>query len=406
MLTYWSVAGGDGVAGYIGPLANAQEVAVSQSINGDYTLTFSYPRGGDIVPDVLKYVEFEGQYFIVTRVNITEEAYMSVTCQHIFYYYSKKKHLPNIGSTNRGDFIGTPVYSETGTDVSSQITGFRRMTEAEVNALGMAWVTDAIDFESMDKTTAWDGIMRIIECAGRGELYVDNLKWAIVARLGSDTGEILSPGKNLTQYTIERDVTEYINRLYPYGKDDGQINPEAYDKPYIMPVPFGMGEGSIEGYKDYSATTDAQTLFDMALWDMDAYYEGGDVRRYGTSLNPDALDQIAVNVSGKVVDTPLTLGDGLSVVVDGKIFPTRLISYTRHPFDGTPDDISCGHVKKDMYYYLRQVGYFTRQYKKIATGAGAVRGQRIYGGVAVDGAMLTADSSGNLYVNGNKIVTE
>ena len=388
---------------YLAPLAAAEEVAETHTINGERGLTFTYPKDGNIViwTGLIVRVD-DDQCYVITRIRRSEEAYVSVTCVHVFNFYAQKHHLPNVGSTNKGDFIGTPVYSEESgvVDVSSQIRGFTRFTNAELAPLGMEWIDTNIDFESMDKTTAWDAIQQIIQCAGMGELYTDNEKWAIVTRLGTQNNETFAPGKNITQYTIEEDVSEYIAELYPYGKDDLTL-----DDP-VAPVGSIMALNKTSGYKDYSATTDPESLLAAAEWDMNG------------TLNPDALNIRSVNVTAKVIDAKIGIGDTITLCIDGEIIKTRVVSLTRHPLDGTPTEISCGKVKKDMYYYLRQVGFFMRQYQKVSTGAGAIQGGRLYGDLTLrdtkkinnafvtSTAKITLDTNGNLYINGNKIVTE
>ncbi len=402
---------------FIAMLDKASSVEVSQEINGDYSIEFKYPKN-EISFILCDNVEYEGQLYRISRISETEEALLSIKCEHIFIYDAKRTHLPNVASTDSGDFIGEDAYNVI--DAAIEGTGF---SHADVDKLGYKRISTNIDFESVDKTTLYDVIMQVIENAGMGELYVDNYSFAVVERIGEDRDTIIAPGINLTDYTVERDCTELITRFYPYGKDNMEITNAAKNTsklPYIESSSGYLRGRVYHGYKDYSDCTDPDSLLERALWEFD-------------ELNPDRIDVPAVNISGQVTDCrEIGLGDRVCVILNGETTFARVISLKRDPFEATPDSVSIGRVKKDMYYYLSQVGAFTKRYKKVSTTSGKVQGLKVSGtvkttskassaasvvssdgrvkvdsgGVKIYGAVLTADNDGNMYINGKKIRLE
>ena len=81
-----------------------------------------------------------------------------------------------------------------------------------------------IDFYPTDKINTYDVIQNVIEAYGRGEIYYDNYRFAVVERIGKDNGVRMSIKKNMTSLSVERNTQELTTRLYMYGKDDLTIS--------------------------------------------------------------------------------------------------------------------------------------------------------------------------------------
>lgn len=90
-----------------------------------------------------------------------------------------------------------------------------------------------IDFYPTDKINTYDVIQNVIEAYGRGEIYYDNYRFAVVERIGKDNGVRMSIKKNMTSLSVERSTQELTTRLYMYGKDDLTISSVNGGKPYI-----------------------------------------------------------------------------------------------------------------------------------------------------------------------------
>lgn len=390
-----------------GVLYDATDVAVSQQINGDYSLSFKYPRNGELANHaymrVNSVVNCEGQLFRIKKISRTAEPMMSIDCEHIFNCDSKKVHIPNIASTDSGDFIGEDAYTVLEAAVKTAKNhgrNFHLLTDAELAELGMARIAVNIDFESLDKTNLYDVMLKIIECAGIGEIYCDNYNIAIVERIGRDSNIILNTGLNLCDITIERDTSDLVTRLYAYGKDDLTIanaDKNTSGKYYIENF-NSDGEntvgtyGVIEGYIDYSDCTDPNTLFERALWEIDPE-------------NPNRIDVPSINISGAVADLSrigenieqAQLGDTVKILDNGEEFSERIISRTFHPYEAVSDSVSIGRVKKDMFFYLNELGLLAKRYKSVSTNDGRIQGNKVSG---------LSVKNGEIYFNGKKLVTE
>lgn len=392
-------------------LGDAKDVVLNMQINQDYTLEFSNPKNQEHL-EVFNIIEYEGQLFRITQISRTEDAFAKVQCEHIFIYDAKRTHIPNIAALDSGDFIG-----EKATVVIDAVIKGTGFTKAQNT--GLTEIDAYIDFESMDKTNVYDVLMKVIENAGWGELYVDNYSFLIAEHIGTERDIVVAAGNNLKNYTIEKDVSEMITRLYPYGKDNMEITNSQYNAaglPYIK----SKNEGGtvFSGYNDYSDCIDPDALYTRAMWEFD-------------ESNPDRLDIPAINISGTFIGgTEVELGDRVCFIEDGIVYFVRVISITRHPYDSEPDNISLGRIKRDMYYYLNRVGALTKRYKQMSTSSGKVQGNRISGSVTskiktssvsasrisasnissdiinIAGVSLSAGADGSLYISGKKVVLE
>lgn len=428
-------------------IPDTANVTVSEKINDEWTLSFDIPITNRAGVGVGWTVLCEGQPYVVEHMTAEDHRY-SVKCVHKFVYHAKRRHIPNIASTDSGDFIGVGPYTVISEahkrcrvlnyahgepmPADSQFT--YSLADAEYLAeRGMTWLggTDTpsflIDFESVDKTTLWDVLQQVIQCAGKGEIYMDDQCYAVVERIGEDTGVIISEPSNVERLSVETDISDMVTVLYPYGKDSMEItNADANPKKF----PFIISDNAFiygwqEGYKDYD-NTDPDSLLRRALWEFD-------------EANPDRIDIPSMNISGTVdklgITQDIAIGDSVTILKDGNAIHERIISITRYPFSGKPASVSIGRVKKDMYFYLNQIGALARRYKNISVSNGKVQGNKITGtvakvteaatatkadiatalrntqgniiidmnGISISGQTFTVDENGNLYFGGKMV---
>lgn len=379
---------------YATMLPGAVDVCVSRSLDGDYTLSFKIAKGVTDRMEVRQLVEYEGQLFRIVRITDADNI-LSVSCEHIFIHDAKHFFLPSVA---QGDCIGEDAY--TVIDECVYGTDFVALSEKQCEALGMKRIRINIDFETVDKVTLYDVITQVIECAGIGELYVDNNRFAIVERIGKDTDTVISTAVNMVQCSVETDTTELVTRLYPYGRDNLEITNAAANESgadYIDSENYNL-YGSFCACIDYGDCTDPDSLLSRAMWNFDP-------------ANPDRIDVPGVSVSGQVMGCDAEVGDRVNVVYDGNIIGARIISLARYPYEDTPDTVTIGRRKKDMYFYLNQVGAIARKYAAVSVNNGKIRGSAISGTVQSSGlkllsATLTADKEGNMYINGKKVLVE
>ena len=65
-------------------------------------------------------------------------------------------------------------------------------------------------------------------------------------------------------------------------------------------------------------------------------------------------------------------------------------------------DVSIGRIKKDLFFYLNQMGKFGRNYKKASTTSGKVSAKAISGVISADGVNVK-DTEGSVTVLTNMI---
>ena len=86
------------------------------------------------------------------------------------------------------------------------------------------------------------------------------------------------------------------------------------------------------------------------------------------------------------------------IVSDGDAEITeRVIRLESYPYEPLMGEVSIGRVKKDLFFYLNQMGKLTRNYKKVSTSSGKVNAKAISGIVSADGVNVK-DSGGTVSV--------
>lgn len=394
------------------PLSEAWDVRVSHEINGARTLTFTYPENekSELIR-VNKLVLCEGQAYRVVKVTCVRDgsSVSEVSCSHIWNADSTGVHIQNMP-----DMIGVSPTEVIRHAIAG--TGFTLVTDAELENLGMRRVDSdgfKIDYFSTDKTNPYDVVRDVIECCGKGELYADNRKIALVERIGRDTNVRLDLTKNMRDLSIERDISDLVTRLYPYGRDDLHIGSVNGDVQYVD-SPNAAVYGIRCGYRDYGEITKPDELLRRAMWEFD-------------SDNPDRIDVPRVNVTGTFAeisklegygaDERLSIGDGVTVIDGKNELYERVVKIEQSPYDGESAVITVGQVKKDMFFYLEQMGALTRKYKKASTSGGKVKASYVTGTITngvisksvtvneitIGTNLLSTDSEGNLLLNGKRI---
>ena len=376
--------------GQIAFLEDAVNVKTSWEINGEYMLDFEYPyteKSEEIKEN--RIVVCEGQAYRIMRVAHEDDgtSLMRVNCLHVFCADARGVHIQNFGGTK--DTIGANPYKIM--ELAFSGTRFSLFSESELEALGMnALGADGflIDFESVDKTNPYDIVQQIIINSGKGEIYIDNYKVALVEKIGTDKGVKLEISKNLQNVTIERDITNMGTRLYPYGKDDAHIGSVNNNIQYIDSLNAGL-YGVREGYRDYSDYSEPSDILAHAQWEFDPD-------------NEERIDVPEINISGEFIDLSklsdgdlysISLGDKITVIDKGNHISERIIRLERYPFEPNATNISIGRVKKDLFFYLKQMGLTTKRSNKISTSNGKVSAKSIAGTVNAASAQTAANSN-------------
>ena len=399
--------GGASIHNCCAELEEASNVKVTSEINGLYTLDFDYPYSSDKAKLIKENyeIECEGQEYRImklTRENNGSEI-LHVSCTNLFQAHLKETHVQSFGGTS--DTIGAPPSDIIDLAIRKMSwENATRFSDDELSELGMTRADSdgfLIDFEAVDKTTPYDIIQQVISNSGKGEFYIDTsqegpTRYALVEHIGKDNGIRLDISQNMQNVTIERDITSMVTRLYPYGKDDAHIGSVNNGRQYIDspnveydPSEGKAGYGIKEGYKDYSDYDDPSVILAHAQWEF-------------SPDNEDRIDVPDINITGDFIDIAklteygdifaVNLGDKVHIIDGENEICERVIRIERYPYEPELTRISIGRIKKDLFFYLNQMGTVTKKYNQISTSNGKVNAAAVSG--TLKAAVLSSGSSG------------
>lgn len=216
----------------LGFLNNVITAKITEELNGEYSLIFDYPlnelQSEEIIEErIIKCQVADGtkQCFIIKNVEKTYEK-MTVTCSHLFYLLiddiAEDLYPQNLSPKPFLDWILTRANYQlpftTTSDVSTQRTGrYVRKNLVEI-ILG----------EAENSLINLFGI----------EIKRNNWNIGLQSRIGSDKGEKLIYGKNITGINVTVDSNGVYTRIMPVGYD-ALLLPEKYiDADNINDYPY------------------------------------------------------------------------------------------------------------------------------------------------------------------------
>lgn len=328
-------------------LQNAEDITITEEINGEYTLEFVLPfddvKVKYITVGTLVKSDFNNQIYRIEKIGKSNKPpLLNVYCKHI-YHDNTKKFVAKFDA-----IIGQ--YANT---IFSQIwanSDFAVLTSGELENLGLTAVSTYTDLESKDKTTAEELTNLLIEACGQGEVYIDNDKIALVEEIGAGYAPIaLNITKNMDSLDVEIDFSDVITRLYAFGKENRDLATE-YGEMYID-SPNIEDYGVLEGYVDFTQISDIDMLHDRAQWAFDAD-------------NPNRIDEPYVSISGKYVSmTEATQQPHLGQRVTVEDYANqRIIKIVWKPQKPFETEITVGQIKKDLFYYFKRFNNTTTEY--------------------------------------------
>ncbi len=343
-------------------LPGAYEVQVERTVNEGSQLSFRLgpAEASKVASGMLAVVGKEA--FRVVNVRLDENGSGEFTCREPFFADGYKCHIPTLPDAMGAD--PSELFAEILED-----TIFEPFSAAELSQRGLTALGEdgfLMDFWGCDKTTPPEAALYIIEQCGRGEIYTENFRAAIVERVGSDRGLELTVGRDIDGVLVEEDTTELITRLYPYGEDDLPIEDVYLDSPDIEEY------GLLSGYKNYDIS-DPDELYNRALWEFD-------------EDNPFRIDRPDVTVSGDYVQLEKLglgpgagIGDTVAVSLPGFSGKLRVASITEYPYEGKSAKLTLGRIKKDLFFYFSQMGMLSGKYKRVSSINGDIKTNHLSG---------------------------
>lgn len=375
----------DFTGGCLAYLNEAYDVAVFEGLQETHTVSFKYLMK-DEKAELIKenrIVSVEGQAYRITLVkrDYSGSRIMTVKANRIFYDDALHHHLPTIGNDTdvTKSTIGVDPYDVIKLAIAD--TKFELIPDSELKEMGMTRIgADGvkIDFYPTDKINTYDVIQNVIEAYGRGEIYYDNYRFAVVERIGKDNGVRMSIKKNMTSLSVERNTQELTTRLYMYGKDDLTISSVNGGKPYIDSKEGIEKYGIREAYRDYSDYDDPEKLKAFGEWDLKG--EGNDFR----------LDRPQLTITGDVVDLSklaeygdfykIALGDTVHVFEDNIEHKQRIVSMTYYPYSAKQPSVTIGQpTMTNPYYHAWYMGKLLKTIQKNSGRANKLKTSYFHG---------------------------
>ena len=377
----------DFTGGCLAYLNKAYEVAVYDSLQEVPTVSFKYPMKEEKADLIQEYriVSVEGQAYRITTVkrDYSGSRIMTVKANRIFYEDAMRHHFPTIGNDTdvTKSTIGVDPYDVIKLAIAD--TKFELISDSELKKMGMTRIgADGvkIDFYPTDKINTYDVIQNVIEAYGRGEIYYDNYRFAVVERIGKDNGVRMSIKKNMTSLSVERSTQELTTRLYMYGKDDLTISSVNGGKPYIDSKEGIEKYGIREAYRDYSDYDDPEKLKAFGEWDLKG--EGNDFR----------LDRPQLTITGDVVDLSklaeygdfykIALGDTVHVFEGDIEHKKRIVSMKYYPYSAKQPSVTIGQpTLANPYYHAWYMGKLLKTVQKNSGRANKLKTSYFHGTV-------------------------
>ena len=373
--------------GCLAYLNKAYEVAVFEGLQETHTVSFKYPMK-DEKAELIKenrIVSVEGQAYRITTVkrDYSGSRIMTVKANRIFYEDAMRHHFTTIGNDTdvTKSTIGVDPYDVIKLAIAD--TKFELISDSELKKMGMTRIgADGvkIDFYPTDKINTYDVIQNVIEAYGRGEIYYDNYRFAVVERIGKDNGVRMSIKKNMTSLSVERSTQELTTRLYMYGKDDLTISSVNGGKPYIESEEGIEKYGIREAYRDYSDYDDPEKLKAFGEWDLKG--EGNDFR----------LDRPQLTITGDVVDLSklaeygdfykIALGDTVHVFEGDIEHKKRIVSMKYYPYSAKQPSVTIGQpTLANPYYHAWYMGKLLKTVQKNSGRANKLKTSYFHGTV-------------------------
>ena len=377
----------DFTGGCLAYLNKAYEVAVYDSLQEVPTVSFKYPMKEEKADLIQEYriVSVEGQAYRITTVkrDYSGSRIMTVKANRIFYEDAMRHHFPTIGNDTdvTKSTIGVDPYDVIKLAIAD--TKFELIPDSELKKMGMTRIgADGvkIDFYPTDKINTYDVIQNVIEAYGRGEIYYDNYRFAVVERIGKDNGVRMSIKKNMTSLSVERNTQELTTRLYMYGKDDLTISSVNGGKPYIDSKEGIEKYGIREAYRDYSDYDDPEKLKAFGEWDLKG--ESNDFR----------LDRPQLTITGDVVDLSklaeygdfykIALGDTVHVFEGDIEHKKRIVSMKYYPYSAKQPSVTIGQpTLANPYYHAWYMGKLLKTVQKNSGRANKLKTSYFHGTV-------------------------
>lgn len=284
-----------------------------QEINGLFSLTFTLPTYSEYKKyfnedDSTKYLfEIDKRlYYFISKDLDTDTQQINITCRSVITLMDKFIFIPiypiQVAQTAKSVMQFT-LENYQDLEDENNIFEFKLFTDEELTERGMKWMNEKFDIlNGFDYATGYQMIGNCINLAGRGELYFENFKFAIVERIGKDTGKIWNKEDNMTSLKISKNYDSLMNVILVEGRDGMPLDIKEFPNSIISDSESIMKYGVRRGYISFSDIDVKDDLKRRALWEID-------------ELNPDRVSIPKITISCDAYNAgDIKLGDSVRIL--------------------------------------------------------------------------------------------
>lgn len=297
-------------------------------INGLNSLTFSIPAKSEskkyfVEDDATKYIfsiNNRFYYFILKELD-TDNQKINIECRAVLTLMDKLVFIPiypiQVAQTPKS-VMQYVLDNFQDLDNENNYFEFKLFTDDELSQRGMTWVSEQFDIlNGFDYVSGYDMIGNCIELAGRGELYFENFKFAIVERIGKDTDITWDKQDNLSTLSVTKDYDSLMNVILIEGKDGMPLDIKEFPNSVIVDTDSVQKYGIRRGHILYSDIDNKDDLKRRGMWEID-------------DKNPDrvSIPKLTITCDSYNVKD-LNLGDSVNIVsiYDGINESRRIVTH-------------------------------------------------------------------------------
>lgn len=297
----------------LGLIEDTIQLTEHQEINGLYSLNFSIPSDSPNkvyleTDDITQYLfAIEDRIYYPIEINHnTDSQIIEVSCRSVITLLDKYIFVniyPIQVNVNCKSVMETTMQLREPQEDYREFS-FSLFTPEELRERGMVWVSERFDIlNGFDYVSAYDMIGNCINLAGRGELYFENFKFAIVERIGKDTDEVWDKEENVSSLTLTKNYDELMNIILIEGKDGMPMDLTRYPNSVIVDSESLRTYGVRRGHINFTDIDNKEDLERRALWEINP-------------LNPErvSVHKESLSVSAYDVGENIGLGDTVRVL--------------------------------------------------------------------------------------------
>ncbi|MBR2785053.1 MAG: phage tail protein [Clostridia bacterium] len=333
-----------------GFLTDVMSAEVTEELNGDYYLIFTYKNKGVLseylVQDNIVKCKVENntyQLFRIKRV-IKDFIQIEVYAQHIFYDLLNNMLLDTAPTNLSCGSFGTWILSKTNFQ-----TDFTFTSDISDSASARYVRRNPVEAIMGDISNSMVNIFG-------GDIYRNNFVISLLAQRGENNGTKLMFGKNINEIKITTDSTEIITRMLPLGFD-GLMLPEVYvDSPlidtYLTPriakVEFSNIKYDPESTESgvYTNIEEAYTALRNAANEL---YEKNNIDEAQVNIKIDWVELSKTNEykNYQAIET-LHLGDYVNAEILDFNYVTRVVKTTYNVLTDSIDKYEIGTIQRNV----------------------------------------------------------